>query len=177
MFPDGSHESQMEARLITVFGRGFLKGGMHSSEECPSPVFQSRAIWTVSVWHHLIPLAWLVIWCLMYTLLKFLGILGGINIHWRMFQGLFDVHIKLLRVPLLDWEPPPLASHLSARWRSISCVGFVFGKIWDLLAGLSWVTLSTPLGQWKAFRLSVMSLVKSRITDFPSLKMENLQTP
>ncbi|OQV24355.1 H(+)/Cl(-) exchange transporter 7 [Hypsibius exemplaris] len=29
--------------------------------------------------------------------------------------GLFDVHIKLLRVPLLEWEPPPLSSHLVAR--------------------------------------------------------------
>lgn len=30
-------------------------------------------------------------------------------------EGLFDVHIKLLRVPLLDWEPPPLSSHLTAK--------------------------------------------------------------
>ncbi|XP_055338309.1 H(+)/Cl(-) exchange transporter 7-like [Paramacrobiotus metropolitanus] len=30
-------------------------------------------------------------------------------------DGLFDIHVKLLRVPLLDWEPPPLSSHMTAR--------------------------------------------------------------
>ena len=44
------------------------------------------------------------------------GTKNSVKANWGFFSiGLFDVHIKLLRVPLLDWEPPPLSSHLTAK--------------------------------------------------------------
>ena len=43
----------------------------------------------------------------------------SIHLHWHnvlfVFQGIYDIHIKLAGVPFLDWETPQMTSHIRMR--------------------------------------------------------------
>ena len=40
-------------------------------------------------------------------------------------QGLYDLHIQMMGIPLLPWEPPEMSYDITARYYFVSCFFFI----------------------------------------------------